>query len=265
MKNQNSEIQLFVKEWANELSRSIEMFTGDKAAVEYKDRPEEDSSADFASHLWWKQTFDCAAQFACWIGAPESAWTVLGGAVTSAGGQTQRAWFDILTRACQSAAESVSRRLSLRISAGAGSTDALPALTGMMVFEIPVAFRAENLSLVMAVESQAAQALAGGHATDVQVARIAEQAYAPMLQRLMDLDLPLSITLGRAVLPVRDVLKLASGSLVELDRNVGEYVDLVVHGTVVARGEVVSVKGNYGVRIKEIISRQDRLALHNNA
>ena len=265
MKNQNSEIQLFVKEWANELSRSIEMFTGDKAAVEYKDRPEEDSSADFASHLWWKQTFDCGAQFACWIGAPESAWTVLGGAVTGAEGQIQGAWFDILTRAGQSAAESVSRRLSLRVSAGARSTDALPALTGMMVFEIPVAFRAENLSLVMAVESQAAQALAGGHATAIQVARTAEQAYAPMLQRLMDLDLPLSITLGRAVLPVRDVLKLASGSLVELDRNVGEYVDLVVHGTVVARGEVVSVKGNYGVRIKEIISRQDRLALHNNA
>ena len=265
MKNQNSEIQLFVKEWANELSRSIEMFTGDKAAVEYKDRPEEDSSADFASHLWWKQTFDCAAQFACWIGAPESAWTVLGGAVTGAEGQIQGAWFDILTRAGQSAAESVSRRLSLRVSAGARSTDALPALNGMMVFEIPVAFRAENLSLVMAVESQAAQALAGGHATAIQVARTAEQAYAPMLQRLMDLDLPLSITLGRAVLPVRDVLKLASGSLVELDRNVGEYVDLVVHGTVVARGEVVSVKGNYGVRIKEIISRQDRLALHNNA
>ncbi len=83
----------------------------------------------------------------------------------------------------------------------------------------------------------------------------------PMLQRLMDLEMPMAISLGRAVLPIRDILKMSSGSLIELDRNVGEYVDLMVHGTVVARGEIVSVKGNYGVRIKEIMSRQDRMAL----
>ncbi len=91
--------------------------------------------------------------------------------------------------------------------------------------------------------------------------------YAPargsslMLQRLMDLEMPMAVALGRAVLPIHDILRMTSGSLIELDRNVGEYVDLMVHGTVVARGEIVSVKGNYGVRIKEIMSRQDRLAL----
>ena len=88
-----------------------------------------------------------------------------------------------------------------------------------------------------------------------------EAGFTPMLRRLMDLELPLAVTLGRAVLPIEDILKLTSGSLIELDRNVGEYVDLTVQGTIVARGEIVSVKGNYGIRIKEIISRQDRLAL----
>jgi flagellar motor switch protein FliN/FliY len=83
-----------------------------------------------------------------------------------------------------------------------------------------------------------------------------------MLERLMDLELPLSIAIGRSTMPIRDVLKMTPGSLIELDRRIGESVDLVVHGTTVAKGEVVSVKGNYGVRIKEIISRQDRLALH---
>ena len=87
------------------------------------------------------------------------------------------------------------------------------------------------------------------------------QGESPMLERLMDLELPLSVALGRAVLPIQDILKMTSGSLIELDRGVGDYVDLMVHGTLVARGEIVSVKGNYGVRIKEIISRQDRLAL----
>ncbi len=89
----------------------------------------------------------------------------------------------------------------------------------------------------------------------------AEAGFTPMLRRLMDLELPLAVTLGRAVLPIEDILKITSGSLIELDRSVGEHVDLMVHGTIVARGEIVSVKGNYGVRIKEIISRQDRLAL----
>src|SRR5438309_1879591 len=79
-----------------------------------------------------------------------------------------------------------------------------------------------------------------------------EPTIVPMLDRLMDLELPLSIALGRSSLPIRDVLKMTPGSLIELDRRIGELVDLVVHGTTVAKGEVVSVKGNYGVRIKEI-------------
>ncbi len=83
-----------------------------------------------------------------------------------------------------------------------------------------------------------------------------------MLERLMNLELPLSVALGRAVMPIRDVLRVTSGSMIELDRTVDDYVELIVHGTVVARGEVVSVKGNYGVRIKEIISRNDRLTLY---
>ena len=83
-----------------------------------------------------------------------------------------------------------------------------------------------------------------------------------MLSRLMDLRLPVSVLLGRATITVRDALKLMSGSVIELDRQVGDYVDVMVHGTVVARGEIVSVKGNYGVRIKEVISRQERIKLH---
>jgi flagellar motor switch protein FliN/FliY len=88
---------------------------------------------------------------------------------------------------------------------------------------------------------------------------------SPMLSRLMDLQLPVTVLLGRAVLPIRDVLKISSGSLIELDRQIDDYVEVRVHGTVVARGEIVSIRGNYGVRIKEIISRQDRIALQDAA
>jgi flagellar motor switch protein FliN/FliY len=99
------------------------------------------------------------------------------------------------------------------------------------------------------------------HESGSATLQAADAGFTPMLRRLMDLELPLAVTLGRAVLSIEDILKLTPGSLIELDRNVGEYVDLMVQGTIVARGEIVSVKGNYGIRIKEIISRQDRLAL----
>ncbi len=91
----------------------------------------------------------------------------------------------------------------------------------------------------------------------LEEANIADRG--PMLHRLMDLELPLAVRLGRAKMPIQDVLKLTSGSLIELDRNVGDSVDLLVHGTVVARGEIVSQRGNYAVRIKEIVRRDDRL------
>ena len=71
--------------------------------------------------------------------------------------------------------------------------------------------------------------------------------------------LPVSISFGRTFLPIKDVLKLTTGSIVELDRGVNEPVDVIVNNCVIARGEVVVVEGNYGVRILQIASRYERL------
>ncbi|MCC6858211.1 MAG: flagellar motor switch protein FliN [Bryobacterales bacterium] len=79
------------------------------------------------------------------------------------------------------------------------------------------------------------------------------------LDLLMEVELPVSLSFGRACLPLREVLKLTSGSIVELNRAVGEPVELIINNAVIARGEVVVVEGNYGVKITEIISRQERL------
>ena len=70
-------------------------------------------------------------------------------------------------------------------------------------------------------------------------------------------DVPLSVTLrfGQRAMRLRDVLELSTGSLVELDREVEEPVDLVLGDRVIARGEVVIVDGNYGLRVQEIIER----------
>lgn len=72
---------------------------------------------------------------------------------------------------------------------------------------------------------------------------------------LLDVQLELSVELGRASMPVRDVLQLGPGSVVELNKLGGEPVDILVNGRPIARGEVVVVDESFGVRVTEIINR----------
>lgn len=81
---------------------------------------------------------------------------------------------------------------------------------------------------------------------------------SPSFDLLLDVELPISISFGRAQVPLKDVLKLTTGSIVELDRGISDAVDVIVNDCVIARGEVVTVDGNFGVRIQEVISRQER-------
>jgi flagellar motor switch protein FliN len=73
------------------------------------------------------------------------------------------------------------------------------------------------------------------------------------LRFLADIDVQVAVEFGRAQLPLRDLLSLGRGQILELDRRVEELVDVLVNGTLVARGEVVLVEGRYGVRIREIL------------
>ena len=79
------------------------------------------------------------------------------------------------------------------------------------------------------------------------------------LSMLLQVELDLSVSFGTTNLNLQEVLKLASGSIVELNRSVAEPVDVLVNNCVIARGEVVVVDGNYGIRVTEIVSRQDRM------
>jgi flagellar motor switch protein FliN/FliY len=72
------------------------------------------------------------------------------------------------------------------------------------------------------------------------------------LKLVMDVELNVLLRFGQRQLPLREVLDLASGSIVELDRQVDEPVELLLDGKVIARGEAVIVDGNYGLRVTEI-------------
>ncbi|PZR54137.1 flagellar motor switch protein FliN [Xylanimonas oleitrophica] len=93
--------------------------------------------------------------------------------------------------------------------------------------------------------------------------RVAPPAAAPAggarasMRMLYDVEMTLTAEIGRTRLPVRHVLDLVPGSLLELDRTAGSPADVMVNGRLVARGEVVVVDESYGIRITEIVPGSD--------
>lgn len=76
---------------------------------------------------------------------------------------------------------------------------------------------------------------------------------------ILDVPLQVSVVLGRTKKSIRDILNLANGSLIELDKLADEPVEVLVNGKIIAEGEVVVVDENFGVRINNIISGTDRI------
>jgi flagellar motor switch protein FliN/FliY len=79
------------------------------------------------------------------------------------------------------------------------------------------------------------------------------------IDMLLDVSLPISIELGRTALKIEDILNLGPGSVVELDKLAGEPVDILVNDRLLAKGEVVVIDENFGVRITAMVSPQDRI------
>lgn len=102
--------------------------------------------------------------------------------------------------------------------------------------------------------------------SSVQTAKFGQLNESPVaadqnsMDLLLEVDLDLSVELGRASVPVREILQLGSGSIVELNKLAGDSVDVLVNGRLIARGEVVVVDENFGVRINEIMSPTDRIS-----
>jgi flagellar motor switch protein FliN/FliY len=85
------------------------------------------------------------------------------------------------------------------------------------------------------------------------------EAEARNLNMLLDIPLQVTVELGRTKHSVKEILQLASGSIIELDRLAGEPVDILVNNRLIAKGEVVVIDENFGVRITDIISQKERI------
>ena len=76
---------------------------------------------------------------------------------------------------------------------------------------------------------------------------------------LQNITVTLSIEVGRAMIKIRDLMRLTQGSVVELDRIAGEPLDLLVNNTVVAQGEIVLIGDRYGVRLTRVAPAAERM------
>ncbi|RKL69004.1 flagellar motor switch phosphatase FliY [Salipaludibacillus neizhouensis] len=82
---------------------------------------------------------------------------------------------------------------------------------------------------------------------------------AKNLDMLLDIPLSVTVELGRTKRSIKDILELSPGSVVELDKLAGEPVDILVNQRLIAKGEVVVIDENFGVRVTDIVSQKDRL------
>jgi len=79
------------------------------------------------------------------------------------------------------------------------------------------------------------------------------------LRVLENIDVNLTVVVGNAEIKIRDLLRLSEGSVIELDRLAGDPLDILVNGTIIARGEIVMVGERFGIRFSEVVDPEKRV------
>ena len=259
-------------EFAGGLARVLESMTGEAPAVDYDVHaiPEAGSTPGEEGPLWWEQPLSLSAESMVWVGANHAAWDGIGGRVLRSAGveevdaeSARGTYLEIVTQTMSGIASALSARVGREIACGAGKEAAPVPGVHAAGFSFRIVFNDSTLELLAAFHHTLADPVEEPTAKPGPPAAAAPSAPAPQppnsMDLLLDVELPVSISFGRAQLPLKDVIKLTTGSIVELNRSVSEPVEVIVNNCVIARGEVVVVEGNYGIRIKQVISRQERL------
>jgi flagellar motor switch protein FliN/FliY len=106
-----------------------------------------------------------------------------------------------------------------------------------------------------------------GAAPDVRTAQVfgklapgtAANAQASDIDMILDIPVQLTVELGRTRIPIRNILQLSQGSVVELDGLAGAPMDVFVNGCLIAQGEVVAVNDKFGIRVTDIVTPSERM------
>jgi flagellar motor switch protein FliN len=272
-------VRLVVDAWVESLAHVLESMTDQKPEThwQYASGPFSEVAAP-GEYLWWQQSFQVSPDTLVWVAAPKDTWEFAGTLTLKAAGlesveegEAKNTWFEILGQSLSVMARSIGSLLGHEVACDAGSEQSADSsvqdwVSAALTFgdkPLPPLLVALGPKLVEAISAPPSVEEPHTSAGELSQADTESHTFSPVASRtmdlLMDVDLPISISFGKTQLAMKDVLKLTTGSIVELNRGVNDQVEVLVNQCLIARGEVVVVEGNYGVRIMEIASRQERL------
>jgi flagellar motor switch protein FliN/FliY len=259
-------------EFANDLARAIEAMTGEQPGLKLTGA----ASLPLAEWALWGQKFNTSDGTA-WLAAAPATWISLGSRTLRAAGiedddpATARSTFtEVLGQAFSMLARAMSGRTGREWSCTEGREYNEQAPAAALWSSIDLVFPdGSSERLLVSFDDAVLAAISGGAPRsqaspppNTAVRQVISAPQAPKsktLDLLLDVELPVSVSFGRAQLPLKDVIKLTTGSIVELNRTLAEPVEVIVNNCVIARGEVVVIEGNFGVRIQQVVSREERL------
>lgn len=268
---------------------ALEGMLGEQWPASLQDTPLPDGSAGY---LCWGQKLNLRKDPVIFVVAEKSAWYEIGKRSLIAVGleepedsDIRATYLELLTQALSGLARFLSAKAGAEVTLDPSSEETLPASGGAAPFRCvrltsPAGFSADlfvriDVTVIDALlqEQEAAKVLAAKSAAAEQQQAAPQTAAAaagaggsgsrppapPSMEMLLDVEMPVNVSFGRTHLPLKEVIKLSTGSIIELNRTITEPVDVIVNNCVIARGEVVVIEGNYGVRIQQIVSRSERL------
>jgi flagellar motor switch protein FliN/FliY len=276
--DRNAILQWLVRTLSDQLSQVFDTMAGEAPLIEAESLGSAPAPGDA---LLWEVAVNLVPAGPIWLHAPRDSWYGLGNRILSAAGldgsddQTiQDTFKEAMDQAFAGLAREMTGKVGREVSASSCKltnatpprqaswnrlelifSDNKPAAISFAVNDEMIVRLGQRPPEVARPSQKTAVAVAGGSIP----ASAATQPESRTLDLLLDVELPISVSFGRAHLPLKEVMKLTTGSIVELNRTISEPVDIIVNNCVIARGEVVVVEGNFGVRIQEVISRQERL------
>lgn len=229
--------------WLENLASVIETLSGARphiqpaVSIEAKSVPSE--------LFWWEPALG-ATELSVWVGTEASVREALGSAASGAVAigdppvrDTEQSYQELLQRSWQGVEGAV----------GGGRLTTPPL--GAQLLRIPVEMPGTG-----AIHLFAACRETRKEARKPKPDRPPQARTGTTLDLLLDTDIPITVRFGSTRMLLQDIMRLSPGSVVDLNRDMDEPVDIVVNGRIVARGDVVSLQGNYALRVTEIRERR---------
>ena len=268
-----------LQEFSDHLASVFETMAGERPSIGHAP-----AAAEPVAGLLWRQPFTGVPGHLL-ISSPEQGWTFAAEQILRAAGMEgsdretlESTYLETIGQALGGLAQAISGRLGREVTPAAGEKttggvagekmENAEGEAGWIALELTFSggaatlYAGPNAAFIDALTAPgegAAESAAKEPADEAQEAAGDAAGASKTFDLLLDVEMPVSVSFGRAKVPLKDVLKLTTGSIVELNRSLIEPVEVIVNNCVIARGEVVVVEGNFGVRIQQVVSRRERL------